>query len=528
MLYGRDVERARVSELLDGARESRGGALVVCGEPGVGKSALLADARERAVDMQVLSAVGVESEAELPFAGLHQLVRPVLGFVEVLPGAPGGCVAGGARARVGAAADRFLVSLGALSLLAAAAEHGPLLCLVDDAHWLDDASADALVFVARRIEEEGIVVLFAVREGAGTRVEGLPELRLGGLDREAAAGLLDHRVGVVLSADARERLFAASGGNPLALLELPAALSEQQRSGADPWLAPLPLGARLERAFLARVRELEADTQTVLLVAAAEDSGELSVVLRAAAGLGARADALDGAERAGLARVIGGRVERHHPLVRSALYHAAPLSRRRAAHRALADVLDDEADADRRAWHLAAAGVEPDLAVAEELERAAERARTRSGFAAAALALERAAVLTDDRQVRARRLIAATENAWLGGRLERASALLERARPLAGGAIQRADIDRCAGLLEMTSGDQVQACRLLMRAAGEVAPLDGERALQQLSIARILATHTGDDEAGVSIGELARAAGADSPVARILRESLLGSAPRGR
>jgi hypothetical protein len=448
----------------------------------------------------------------------------VLGLLESVPEPQAGALRAALGLESGAGADRFLVSLAALSLLVAAAESGPLLCLVDDAHWLDDASADALVFVARRLEAERIVMLFVVRDREATRFQAptLSELRIGGLDRESAGALLDRRAGVALSPHVREQLLAATGGNPLALLELPAALSEQQLSGAEPLLVLPALSARLERAFFARVRELDEGTQTLLLVAAAEDSGELATVLRAAARLGVRADALDAAERTGLARVKGARIELHHPLVRSALYHAAPLSGRRDVHRALADVLEGEAEADRRAWHRAAATVEADPTVAEELERAADRAWQRSGFAAASLAFERAAALTDDRRARARRLTAATENAWLGGRIERASGLLERARALAEGPIQRADIDRCAGLIEMTGGDQAEACRLLMRAAAEVARLDGERALRLLSIARVLATHTGDHEAGVAIAELARTAVADSAIAGILRESLLG------
>jgi predicted ATPase len=426
----------------------------------------------------------------------------VLGLLESVPEPQAGALRAALGLESGAGADRFLVSLAALSLLVAAAESGPLLCLVDDAHWLDDASADALVFVARRLEAERIVMLFVVRDREATRFQAptLSELRIGGLDRESAGALLDRRAGVALSPHVRE----------------------QQLSGAEPLLVLPALSARLERAFLARVRELDQGTQTLLLVAAAEDSGELATVLRAAARLGVRADALDAAERTGLARVKGARIELHHPLVRSALYHAAPLSGRRDVHRALADVLEGEAEADRRAWHRAAATVEADPTVAEELERAADRAWQRSGFAAASLAFERAAALTDDRRARARRLTAATENAWLGGRIERASGLLERARALAEGPIQRADIDRCAGLIEMTGGDQAVACRLLMRAAAEVARLDGERALRLLSIARVLATHTGDHEAGVAIAELARTAVADSAIAGILRESLLG------
>jgi len=526
MLYGRDLERSRIGELLDGARSSRGAVLVISGEPGAGKSALLEDARDQAGGMRVLSGGGVESEAHLPFAALHQIVRPVLGHLENLPD-PQAVALSGALGLSGGGSDRFLVSLAVLSLLAEAAERRPLLCLIDDAHWLDDASADALVFVARRIEAEGIAMLFAAREGEIRRFDapGLPELHLGGLDPATAAALIDRQVGISLSPAVRDRLVAETGGNPLALLELSPALSAAQLSGVEAVFAPIPVSARVERAFLARVGRLKEETQTLLLVAAADDSGELATVVRAAAQLGAAADALDGAEQAGLAHVRGDRLEFRHPLVRSAVYQAAPLSKRQAAHRALARVLDGEVDADRRAWHRAAASVEPDPSVVEELEEAAQRARRRSGFAAASLAFERAAALTPDVEHRARRLTAAAENAWLGGRIERALMLLEGARPLVSEPIPRADIDRFLGLIEMTRGVPTDACQLLLRVAREVAPSDAERALQLLNLAGLAAAYAGDSDAAVAIAEVARGLAveeAPAPFARMLTQLLIG------
>ena len=525
MLFGRDPERVRIGELLDGARASRSAVLVISGEPGVGKSALLEDARDQAGDMRVLSGAGVESEAQLPFAALHQIVRPVLGHVESLPQPQATALGGALGLAAGGSEDRFLVSLAVLSLLAEAAEDRPLLCLVDDAQWLDDASADALVFVARRLEAEGIVMLFGAREGDVRRFEapGLPDLQLGGLDPSAAGTLIDRSAGVELSSELRGRLVAETGGNPLALLELSSALSEAQLSGAETVLAPIPVSARVERAFLARVNRLPEETQTLLLVASADDSGELATVLRASAQLGAEAVALDEAERAGLVHVRGTRLELRHPLVRSAVYQAAPLSKRQAVHGALATVLDGEADADRRAWHRAAASVEADPSVGEELEEAAERARRRSGFAAASLAFERAATLTTDEDQRARRLTSAAENAWLAGRVERALMLLEAARPLVSEPIQRADIDRFLGLIEMTRGVPADACQLLLRAATEVAPSDGGRALQLLNIAGLAAAYAGDREAAVAIGRLARDLHLEEPpFVRMLAQLLVG------
>jgi DNA-binding CsgD family transcriptional regulator len=524
MLYGRDQERSRIGELLDGARASRSAVLVISGEPGVGKSTLLEDARDQAGGMRVLSGAGVESEAQLPFAALHQIVRPVLSHVENLPQPQAAALHGALGLAAGGGDDRFLVSLAVLSLLAEAAEEEPLLCLVDDAQWLDDASAEALVFAARRLEVEGVVMLFAAREGEIRRFEapGLPELQLGGLRPAAAGALIDRHAGAALSSEVRDRLVAETGGNPLALLELSSGLSEAQLAGAEPLLAPIPVSARVERAFLARVQRLPEESQTLLLVAAADDSGELTTVLRAVAQLGATADVLDAVEQAGLAHVQGTRLELRHPLVRSAVYQAAPASKRRAAHHALASVLEGELEADRRAWHRAAASVQPDPSVGAELEQAGERARRRSGFAAASLAFERAATLTADEQHRARRLTAAAENAWLAGRHERALTLLEAARPLVSEPIERADIDRFLGLIEMTRGVPADACQLLLRAATEVAPIDQERALHLLNLAGLAGAYAGDSQAAVAIADVARGLQVETPFARMLRQLLIG------
>jgi ATP/maltotriose-dependent transcriptional regulator MalT len=525
LLYGRDAERSMIGGLLDGARESRSGVLVIRGEAGVGKSALLEDARERASGMQVLACAGIESESALPFAALHQLLRPALHHLEKVPRPQADALGGALGFAAARGDDRFLVSLAVLTLLAEAAEDRPLLCLVDDAHWLDDASADALVFVARRLEAEGIVLLFAAREGEAREFDApeLAELRLAGLDADAAAALLDRHTEIALSPETRARLVEATGGHPLALLELPSTLSEAQLAGSEPLLTPLPVSARLERAFLARVRELSVETQTLLLVAAADDMGQLSTVLGAAARLDVGADALDAAEEAGLATVRGTVLELRHPLVRSAVYQGAPLSKRRAVHRALASVFEGDAEADRRAWHRAAASVGPDPAVVEELEQAAVRARRRSGFVAASLAYERAAALTPDECERARLLTAAAENAWFGGRLERTRMLLERARPLASEPLQRADIDRYLGLVELTGGVPAEACGLLVRSAAAVASVDGERALQLLNLASVAAFYADDVAAAVTIAELAREIDVeDTPFARALVELLVG------
>jgi len=302
VLYGRDAERSRIAGLLEGARGGRSGVLVLRGEPGVGKSALLADAREQAGGMTILSGCGIESEADVPYAGLHQILRPVLSDLDPLPVPQARALraALGLEARV--ADEWFLVSLAVLSLLAEAAERQPLLCLVDDAHWLDDASAESLVFAARRLEAEPIAMLFAAREGEirGFDAPGLEELRLTGLDAESAAALLARHTGAPLSPRAVDWLIAGTGGNPLGLLELSSTLSEAQLGAGEPLLEPLPVGGQIKQAFLSRVERLAQEPRTLLLVLAAEDSGSLATVARAAARLGVEIDALDAAEQAGL------------------------------------------------------------------------------------------------------------------------------------------------------------------------------------------------------------------------------------
>jgi DNA-binding CsgD family transcriptional regulator len=527
MLFGREAERARIAALLDDARLGQSGVLVLRGEAGVGKSALLEAARDLADGMTVLGGCGIESEARLPYSGLHQIVRPILPALDRLPEPQARALRGALGLGTGTGDQWFLVSLAALSLLSEAAEEGPLLCLVDDAHWLDDASAESLVFAARRLEAEGIAMLFAAREGEVRSFEapGLDELRLDGLDPVAAAAMLDEHAEVVLSPEARARLIEGTNGNPLALLELFSTLSETQLTGAEPLADPLPVGRRIERAFLSRARELPEGTQTLLLVASADDSGSPAPVLAAAARLGADADALDAAEEAGLLTVRGGTLAFRHPLIRSAIYQSAPFSRRRAAHRALADVLEGEAEADRRAWHRAAASVEPDASVAEELERAARRARRRSGFVSASLAYERAATLTLDDHAKARLLSSAAESAWYSGRIERALMLLERARPSVTDPAERAGVDRWRGQIELGMGMPTDARDLLVRSATEIASVDASRALYTLGLACIASAYGGDGDAipGIALAGAELRVSDDSAVTRFLQSFLEGT-----
>jgi DNA-binding CsgD family transcriptional regulator len=494
VLHGRRAECATIDRLLGDARELRSGALIVRGEAGVGKTALLAYAGDHAVDMTILRSAGVEAESEFAFAALHQLVRPVLDHVRTLPARQAAALgaAFGTAERVGE--DRFLVSVALLTLLAEVAEKRGLLCLVDDAQWLDRASADALVFTARRLEAEGVVLLLAAREDAvrGFAAPGLAELRLGGLDDESAGALLVERSPVELDHKVRDQLRASAAGNPLALVELPQALSSAQLAGRQPLPDPLPVGASMERIFLERTRRLPAATQTLLLVAAAEDTGELGVVLRAAQQLGVAELDLDPAETANLVVVTGQRLTFRHPLVRSAIYQSATFTRRRAAHQALAAVLDDEAEADRRAWHLAAATTGPDDLIADELEQAAERAAHRGGHAAAAAALERAAELTAPTAPRARRLQAAAEAAWLAGLSDRARALVDRAAGLPSPPRLRADLEHLRGSIELGSGTPANAAAVLVAGSELVRELDPQKAASMLTDASLAAWMEGD------------------------------------
>jgi DNA-binding NarL/FixJ family response regulator len=523
MLHGRRAECDALDRLLADARRSRGGVLVLRGEAGVGKTALLEHAAGRADGMLVLRAAGVESEAELPFAALHQLLRPVLELVGRLPAPQAAALRGALGLGPPGGEDRFLVSVAALSLLAEAAEIRPVLCRVDEAQWLDRSSAEALAFAARRLEADPVALLFAARDGDARQFEapGLPELRLQGLEREAAAALLAER-GTDLPAELVDRLVEGTGGNPLALLELPGSLDPDQLAGRAPLEAVLPLTARLEGTFGERVRRLPAPARTLLLVAAAEAAGDPAVVLRAAAGLGVVAEVLDEVEAAGLVGTGDGRLAFRHPLVRSAAYRTATFAARRAAHRALAEVLAGEDAADQRAWHLAAATLGPDEPAAVELERSADRARRRGGHAAAAAALERAAELTGDDGERGRRLAGAATEAWLAGQPDRAAALLDRAEPLVADQPSRVAVAHLRGTIEASRGVALQAATMLVAGAELAVPLDPDRALQMLLEAAEVASYAGDVGPTAELGRRAAALPVTDPPGRFLRDMLQG------
>jgi DNA-binding CsgD family transcriptional regulator len=493
MLLGREGERAQLEDLLSGARAGISSALVIAGAAGVGKSALLHFAREQAVGegFTTVFAQGVESESDIAFSALSALLRPLLGQLDGLPAPQTAALASALAVGPPVAGDRFTVSAATLSLLAAAAEEKPLLVLVDDGQWIDRASAEALLFAARRLVAEGILILFTQREDVGELdTTGLPVLRLGGLDAKAARELLQERIGGQVAPDVAERLVAATGGNALALAELPALLNPGQLDGSEPLDEPLPVGAALEGALGAKIRALPDDAQKALLVAAASGSPRMEAIAPAVSALGLDPALFEQAEYAGLVTVADGELTFSHPLIRSAAYHAAPPPDRRRAHKALAETLTAEEFADRRAWHLAAAAFGPDEDVAAALEDAAAKVRGRGGCAASATALERAARLTPHAQPRIRRLVQAGADAALAGRFAKALELFDEALALDPPAEIVAEVNRQKARLQVWAGDPMGAHALFVREAEKVEESDPSAAsliLIEAALAAIVA-----------------------------------------
>ena len=516
MLYGRDHELLVIGKLLEECRTGRSGALVLRGDPGIGKTALLDHAaglvRGAAGDgsARILRGSGVESEVELPFAGVHLLVRPVLDRVRGLP-EPQRLALEGAfgLAAAPAAADRLLIGLAVLSLLSDLAEDGPLLCLIDDAQWLDRESAQALLFAARRLDAEGVCLLFAARDGDPSfDASGIDELRVPELEPSAAAALLTQRA-ADLDPGVRYRILAEARGNPLALNELPAVLvgSSLVASAGQAPLQTVPLTKRVREAFTAQARNLPDRTLTLLRLLAADTTLELGTLMQAAEACGVGIEDLEPAERIRLVASdggagSGGTVAFRHPLVRAAIWDAAPVSARVAAHRALAHALDRPEDADRRAWHSAAAATGPDEQVAAELERTAVRAAERAGLAAAAAAYERSAALTGRSEEHLRRLTLAAEAAAEIGDVNRARSLADRVEarirqhPTDAPAdpLLRARLAQVLATADLGRGDLYSAHRLLLDGAQLAAEADPPRAARMLLETLHPAWYLGDSE----------------------------------
>jgi DNA-binding CsgD family transcriptional regulator len=496
MLVGRDREQREIRQALARARSGESAILALVGEAGIGKTVLLEYAADRAREMQLLRARGVQSEAQIPFASLLELLRPALGALDQIPKPQAIALEGALALRPAKAQDRFAIGAATLSLLAVHAERAPAAVVIDDAQWLDQPSAQALMFAFRRLVADPIAVLVAVREGEPSLLEGadLPVLRIEGLTQADAATLVQG-----LSPESARRLHAVTAGNPLAMLELASDAGED--ASLAPEGAPLLVSARLSRAFLRRAEMLGDEARRALVLAATSDSGELATLERAAAQLGVDLSTLAAAENIELVRLRRAVVEFRHPLVRSAVYADASAEARREAHRALAAALPDR-DVDRRAWHLAAAAIGPDESAAAALEQAAARARDRSAYATAAASFERAARLTADGEQRAQLLLEAATAAWLAGLAERAAKLAGEARSTTGDRMRQVEIDQLVGHMATRQGPVMQGYAILAEAAERA---DGEPAVEMLAEAAVACFIAGNATEMRQVGELAQA-----------------------
>jgi DNA-binding CsgD family transcriptional regulator/tetratricopeptide (TPR) repeat protein len=469
-LVGRQRERTVLERLLDTARSGHGAVLVVHGDPGVGKTALLEYAVEAGEDFRIVRAAGFEGEMELDYAALQQLCSPLLDLVERLPDPQREALDVAFGFSAGPASSPFLVGLAVLGLLSEAAEQQPILCMVDDAQWLDGASARALAFVARRLLAERIALAFATRE-VGSGLTRFPQLRVDPLGRRDARTLLESVLVARLDESVLEQIIAETGGNPLALLELPRGLTPGQLAGGFGLPAALPLSTGIEQSFKRRLAQLPRDARRLLLLAAAEPVGDPALLWRAAELLEISETAADAVEVEGLL-TLNGAVAFRHPLVRSAVYEAAEPNERRDAHRALADATDPELDPDRRAWHRAQAASKPDEEVAAELEQSAARAQARGGFAAAAAFLERATALTPEESRRSGRALAAAYAKLQAGALDDALRLVATAESGVLSELEQARTALLRAQISFISTRGSDSAVLLLNAADRLREVD--------------------------------------------------------
>ena len=517
-LLNRLAERAKVGALLDAARGGgQSAVLVISGEPGVGKTALLEDAVASAAGLRVTRVAGVEPEMELAYAGLQQLLAPVLDLAGRLPGPQRDALEVAFGLRAGSAPDKFIVGLAALGLLSEAAAEQPVLCVVDDAQWLDRASSQALGFVARRLLAEPVAMLFATREPGG-QLAGLPELAVGGLSAGDARALLASVATGPVDAQVVDRVIAEARGNPLALLELPQAQSLAEFSSELGWPGEPGLPGRIEDGFRGRLEALPVDTQRLVLLAAAEPTGDPALLWRAAGLLGIGTHAQDTARDAGL-MTVGDRVVFRHPLVRSAVYRAASPEARMMVHTALAQAIDPLADPERRAWHRAQAALGPDEDIAAELDNMAEHARSRGGWAAAGAFLQRSAELTPDLGRRAQRALAAAYARYEAGMFEVAETLLNAAQGCPLDDLQRARLDLLHARIAFAASRGSDAPLLFLKAAREFEPIDLQLARETCLQALSAATFTGRLATGGDLVEVAEAARALPPAPQPVRAS---------
>ena len=509
ILRGRDEDCAALDRLLDAVRGHESRTLILRGEPGVGKTALLDYAIGSAPDLRVLRAVGVESEMELAFASLQQLCVPMLDRLGRLPGPQQDALGVAFGLSGGQAPDQFLVGLAALSLLSDAAEERPLLCAVDDAQWLDEASALALGFVARRLLADPVAIVFGTREPIPA-LRGLPELILDGVGDNDARLLLASALVGPLDERVNETIIAETRGNPLALLELPRTLTPAELAGGFALAEAQPLTDRIQQSFLQRVQSLPTHCQRLLLTAAAEPVGDVTLLWRAAERLGVGTDAIAPAEAAGLIE-LGARVRFRHPLVRSAIYRAATPGDRREIHQALAEATDPDADPDRRAWHRAHATAGLDETVAGDLERSADRAQRRGGIAAAAAFLEQAAKLTPDSARRGERALAAAQAKFEAAAPDVADELLAIAETCPLDELQCARLARLRADIVFARRRGSDAPPLLLGAAQKLEALDPALARETYLEALGAAIYAGRLNRDRGVGDAAEAARAAPP-----------------
>jgi DNA-binding CsgD family transcriptional regulator/tetratricopeptide (TPR) repeat protein len=471
-LTDRCLERDALDQLVEAVRAGASGALVVRGDPGVGKTVLLDHLAGRASGSgcRVARAAGVQSEMELAFAGLHQLCAPMLSHAERLPEPQRDALQTVFGLAPGPSPDRFLVGLAVLSLLAGMASERPLICLIDDEQWLDRASAQALGFTARRLAADPVGLVFAARDPSAD-LAGLPELEVDGLRDEDARALLDSALAGPLDPRVRDLIIAETRGNPLALLELPRGLTPAELAGGFGLPSAAPLTSRIEDSFRRQLDAMPAETRRLLQLAAADPSGDQALVWRAARRLGIPVQAGTAATEAGLAE-FSGQVRFRHPLARSAVYRSASLPERQQLHAALAAVTDPQADPDRRAWHRAQAAAGPDEEVAAELERSAGRAQARGGLAAAAAFLERSVLLTADPARHADRTLAAAQASMQAGAFAKVLELLAMAADGPLGEFQHVQVDLLRAHVAFASGLGSDAPALLLKAARQLEPFD--------------------------------------------------------
>jgi DNA-binding CsgD family transcriptional regulator len=522
VLLGRQEERERVDSLLAKALARESAVLIISGEAGIGKSALLEDLVERATGLLVLRARGFETDSELAFSGLADLLRPLLGRIDLIPEAQAEALRGALAIGPPVEADRFAVCAATLSLLAAVAEETPVLALIDDAQWIDASSLETVIFAVRRLDAEGIAVVFAAREGETPLLDraGLPQLLLPGLDVETSTELLTEQTDDLVVPPVAQQLAVATGGNPLALVEIPTLLTRDQLTGREVLPDELPVVPTIERSFMRQLSALPEESRVALTVAAATESGGLNEITEALAALGLGIEALDAAEAAKLVLLSDDRVVFRHPLLRTTAYRSASTATRRGAHQALARTALHGAATPRQAWHLAAAAPEQDEAAAVALEEAARETRHRGGLSESSAAFERAANLTGDDARRGRLLREAASDARLLGQMPRATEMLERALPLAREPVERARVQHLRGVIEMWNGSPLRAYELLAQEAERIASIDAGRAVRMLTDAVWAVLLAGRVETGVEVARravsLAETADSEQAVARAL------------